>query len=216
MTTKVLVIAKPDLVIRRGPGAKMLRGFMERTGCRITASSKMQISKELADMHYASLKGRPFYPWLMDYITMYDSFVFLMETEKPIAELRDTLGSTMVEKAERVSLRGMYGLAKGMNGMHLSESEEAAKQEVNLWLESSALKEGSIGFDAEAYIGKYIDSPDNTQAIHRLLGDGDEKNKIVAGERNEALYDMLKEEAAEVKHEAVSKLYSVLAESLKS
>lgn len=193
----------------------MLKGFLELTGCKVIASSKMRISKELAGKHYASLEGRSFYPWLMDYITMHESVAYIMETGRPVAEIRNVLGSTMVEKAAGDSLRGMYGLANGMNGLHLSESEEVAKEEVDLWLSDGALKEGSIGFDTDAYISKYIRAPDNTRAIHTMLGDSEEKRKVVNTERNDALYSMLNEEAVGVDRDAVDKLYKMLVASLR-
>ena len=208
------MIAKPDLVIRRGPGARMLKGFLERTGCKITAARKMRINEELADKHYAALRGKSFYPWLIGYISIYDSFAFIMETDRPVAELRDILGSTMVEKAKSDSLRGEYGLANGMNGIHLSESEEVAKAEVGLWVSSGALKEGNIDFDANGYIGRYQNAPDNTRAIHDMLNNTEEKSRALQEERNGAFYNMLKEEAVDVDNETFDKFYAVLIYSL--
>ncbi|HQA67762.1 MAG TPA: nucleoside-diphosphate kinase, partial [Aggregatilineales bacterium] len=64
---RTLVLIKPDGV-QRGLIGEIISRF-ERRGLRLVAMKFMQISRELAERHYAEHEGKPFYPGLLDYIT---------------------------------------------------------------------------------------------------------------------------------------------------
>ncbi len=61
-----LVLVKPDGVQRALVGEVISR--LERRGLRLVAAKFMQVSRELAESHYAVHKGKPFYDGLIDYI----------------------------------------------------------------------------------------------------------------------------------------------------
>lgn len=62
-----LVLVKPDGVQRGLVGEVVSR--LERRGLRLVAAKFMQVSKSLAEEHYAIHKGKPFYDGLIAYIT---------------------------------------------------------------------------------------------------------------------------------------------------
>ncbi|HON68753.1 MAG TPA: nucleoside-diphosphate kinase, partial [Phycisphaerae bacterium] len=64
---RTLIILKPDCVQRRLIGTVIQR--FEQKGLTIAAMKLMQITRELAEQHYAVHKGKPFYPGLIEYIT---------------------------------------------------------------------------------------------------------------------------------------------------
>lgn len=212
--SKILVIAKPDLVIRRGPGAKMLREFFAFMKSRVVASNKVKIGEELAKEHYVHLKDKPFFRWIIRYITSYDAFVFVVESEVQVEKTREILGNTFVEKANENSLRGKYGLTAGMNGLHVSESQEMADREIRLWEEHGVLHEGVLNFNAEEYITKYADGMDNTQEIHRILRDVKGKESVDST-ATMALHDKIKEEANDISRDVLERFYGIFLETLK-
>ena len=61
-----LVLVKPDGVQRALVGEVISR--LERRGLRLVAAKFMQVSRELAETHYAIHKGKPFYDGLIAYI----------------------------------------------------------------------------------------------------------------------------------------------------
>ena len=64
---KTLIILKPDAVQRQLMGRIIAR--LEDKGLQIVAAKFMQISRPLAEKHYAVHKGKPFYDGLLQYIT---------------------------------------------------------------------------------------------------------------------------------------------------
>ena len=65
---KTLIILKPDAV-QRGLIGKII-SRLEDKGLTIQAMKLMHISRELAERQYAPHKGKPFYPGLIEYITV--------------------------------------------------------------------------------------------------------------------------------------------------
>ena len=61
---QTFVMVKPDGVQRGLVGEIMLR--LERRGLKLIAAKFMQVSRDLAEMHYAVHKGKPFYEGLSD------------------------------------------------------------------------------------------------------------------------------------------------------
>ena len=59
---KTLIILKPDCVQRRLVGSVIQR--FENKGLTLAAMKLMQITRELAEQHYAVHQGKPFYPGL--------------------------------------------------------------------------------------------------------------------------------------------------------
>ncbi len=192
----------------------MLKSFMDISKAKIIASKKLVISRELAQKHYKHLSEKPFFDWIIRYITCYDAFAFIIETPVSADEIRSGLGSTMVEKAEKQSLRGKYGLRAGMNGLHVSESETVATEEIKLWEESGALKEGSLQFDVGSYTSEYGNSLDNTSRIHDFFDKLKDKGEIRSKASKEFLYSALKDEAIGVEDHAFDRFFGIFWDML--
>ena len=62
-----LIIFKPDAV-QRGLCGRILTRFEEK-GLQIVGMKLMQIPRELAETHYSSHKGKPFYDGLVGFMT---------------------------------------------------------------------------------------------------------------------------------------------------
>ena len=73
---RTLVILKPDTV-QRGLLGRIIRRFEEK-GLVVAGMKLMQISRDLAERHYAPHKDKPFYPGLIDYITAGPAVVMVL------------------------------------------------------------------------------------------------------------------------------------------
>ena len=210
------MIAKPDLVIRRGAGARMLKSFLAFTAGEITSSSELVIPTKMAEIHYAHVSTRRFYKWLLDYISCYKSHVFTLGTSKSIEEIRNYLGSTIVQSAVPNSLRNTYGLYDGMNGLHVSESLDAAKEEIDNWISFGVLKPGKITSDILSYVNKYIDAPDNSKQIHDLLSDEKRRELLFKGSPKYAnpLFSLIQNEALDIDVASTKRFYDLILEGI--
>ena len=134
---KTLIILKPD-AIQRGLAGRVITRFEEK-GFQIVAMKAMQVSRELAEKHYAVHKGKPFYPRLIEYITASPVVVMVLQAVGGIAVARKMMGATFGSKAEPGSIRGDLSLSNSFNLIHGSDSPEAAAFEIGLYFKPDEL-----------------------------------------------------------------------------
>jgi nucleoside-diphosphate kinase len=132
-----LVLVKPDGVQRALIGEVISR--LERRGLRLVAAKFMQVSRELAETHYAVHKGKPFYDGLISYITSAPVMAMAWEGPSAIAAIRQTMGATRPTEAAPGSLRHDFALEVGRNLTHASDSVENGISEVQLWFKEDEL-----------------------------------------------------------------------------
>jgi nucleoside-diphosphate kinase len=132
-----LVLVKPDGVQRALVGEVISR--LERRGLRLVAAKFVQVSRELAETHYAIHKGKPFYEGLISYITSAPVMAMVWEGPNAIAAIRQTMGSTRPTEAAPGSLRHDFALEVGRNLTHASDSVENGGNEVALWFKPGEL-----------------------------------------------------------------------------
>ena len=132
-----LVLVKPDAVQRGLIGEVIVR--LERRGLRLVAAKFIQVSKELAETHYAIHKGKPFYEGLISYITSAPVMAMVWEGPNAVAAIRQTMGSTRPTEAAPGSVRHDFAIEVGRNLTHASDTVENGAQEVALWFEREEL-----------------------------------------------------------------------------
>ena len=132
-----LVLVKPDGV-QRGLIGEVI-GRLERRGLRLVAAKFLQVGQELAEMHYAIHKGKPFYDGLIGYITSAPVMAMVWEGPSAIAAIRQTMGATRPTEAAPGSIRHDFTLEIGRNLTHASDSIENGEKEVALWFKSTEL-----------------------------------------------------------------------------
>ncbi len=125
---KTLIIVKPDAV-QRGLTGEIIKRFEQR-GLRIIGMKFMQVSRELAEKHYAVHKERPFFGSLVDYIISSPVVVMALEGTDAITAARGTIGATKPSEAGAGTIRGDFGLEIGRNLVHGSDSVENGEIEV--------------------------------------------------------------------------------------
>lgn len=125
---RTLVILKPDTVQRGLVGPILTR--LEQRGLRFVGLKLIQMSWELAEQHYGEHFREKFYPGLIAFITSGPVVVAVVEGNCAIQVVRDTMGKTHPLDSPPGSIRADFGLMKGRNLIHGSDSSESAKKEI--------------------------------------------------------------------------------------
>ena len=136
---RTLVLVKPDGVQRGLVGEVISR--LERRGLRLVAAKFIVVNQELAETHYATHQGKPFYPGLIRYITSAPVMAMVWEGPSAVTAVRQTMGATRPIEAAPGSLRHDFALEVGRNLTHASDSAENGTAEVNLWFRPEELVE---------------------------------------------------------------------------
>jgi nucleoside-diphosphate kinase len=184
-----LVIIKPDGTIRRTVGALVVKALME-CGFRVKAFKEMKVSESLAKLHYDIHKEKPFFPWLVEFISSARVLAMILEADDVIQGVRDALGATFVQKAAPDSLRGKYGIWSGINIAHASDGPETATTEIALWTKEGGLEESEDAEKAaEAYVERYAPANmDLTKEIRDLV-----ESSIDVNDTSTAVLDSLED-----------------------
>ncbi len=209
------VIIKPDGTARRRVSALVLKALMDR-GYKIRAFREMKVPESLAKLHYAVHEEKPFFSWLVDFISSAPVLALIFEADDVIQGVRDTLGATFVQKADPLSLRGKYGIWAGVNIAHASDAPETAIKEIELWSNKGGLEESP---DAEelaiAYIERYRSGDaDYTMKIRDIVKDAIE-NRDISDKVLDSLSELLGMDAKGISPEEISALASVIFEFVK-
>jgi nucleoside-diphosphate kinase len=197
MVEESLLVLKPDAVLRRFVGLETLKILLSK-GFAITAFKEMIASDQLAREHYAVHEGKPFYDWLVRFITSGPVVAMRVEGKNVIQQIRTMLGSTFAHKAEPNTIRGKYGIYGGVNVAHASDGEQTATDELSLWEREVGLRRNppkSVANQVQAYIRDYESKKfhDHTQELRAICiglaagkvdGDkgGNELSKLLNGE----------------------------------
>jgi len=134
---QTLVIVKPDGV-QRGLVGKILVRFEER-GLKIVALKMVQVSRDLAEKHYAVHKGKFFYEGLVSYISASPVVSMVLEGHEAISVVRAIVGATKPWEAAAGTIRGDFGLNTQKNLVHASDSPETAAREIALYFEADEM-----------------------------------------------------------------------------
>ncbi|MCY4146439.1 MAG: nucleoside-diphosphate kinase [Chloroflexi bacterium] len=134
---RTLIIVKPD-AMQRGLAGEVIKRFEQR-GLKIIGMKLLQISRDLAERHYAVHRERPFFGGLVDYITSAPVVVIALEGTDAVSAARMTIGATKPSAAAAGTIRGDYGLEIGRNLVHGSDSAENGEVEVANFFADSEL-----------------------------------------------------------------------------
>jgi nucleoside-diphosphate kinase len=145
-----LVLLKPDAV-QRGIIGEVI-SLISQSGAKLIGAKVVNVSKELAEKHYSTLKQRKpeAYENTIKYITggFHSSNVIALaySGENIIEKIREICGPTHPEKANPLTIRGKYGRIHSSTGlienvMHASDSESNAENEIKLWFSPDELTE---------------------------------------------------------------------------
>lgn len=126
-----LVLVKPDGV-RRGLVGEVTKRLESKT-LTLAAVRMLEITKELAEEHYAEHVDKPFFSELVTFISSGPVVAMAVEGEGAISAVRELMGATNPTEATPGTIRGDFGLAITENIVHGSDSAASAKRELHLF-----------------------------------------------------------------------------------
>ena len=134
---KTLVLVKPDGV-RRGLSGEIIARF-ENRGLQIVALKLMQISRTMAEKHYAEHVGKPFFDSLVEFITSGPVVAMVVKGDHAIRAVRAMMGATNPLEAVPGTIRGDFALVMSENVIHGSDGAESAAREIDAFFASTEI-----------------------------------------------------------------------------
>ena len=131
---ETLVLVKGDGVQRKLVGEIIRR--IEAKGLDIGEMKLMDVSRELAEEHYAEHREKPFFEELVEFITSIPVVAMRIRGEGAIKAMRTLMGATNPADAAPGTIRGDLALSMPDNLVHGSDSPESAQRELGLFFGS--------------------------------------------------------------------------------
>ena len=128
------MLVKGDGVRRRLIGEIIRR--IENKGLDIYALQLMNVSRGLAEEHYAEHRDKPFFEELVEFITSTPVVAMRVRGEGAIKVMRNLMGATNPAEAAPGTIRGDLALSLPDNLVHGSDSPESARREIELFFGS--------------------------------------------------------------------------------
>ena len=143
-----LLIFKPDSAYRLSARAGIWGWLASERDWRIASLDWFQPPAALIESHYDFLQGRPFFPWLVDFMSALPVIVGrVTASDESLKRMRHDLGETQIAKSRPGSLRERYGIFGGLNCLHLSDAPETGAAEVKRWSDFVQLDEVKVHLD---------------------------------------------------------------------
>jgi nucleoside-diphosphate kinase len=195
---RALFFLKPDAVVRRHVGAKVLSRVVA-LGCIPKVFVSLRPSRQfLEEKHYYMHKGKPFFDWLLNYITSESLIVTILEGNNIIPKIRQALGPATVERAvleSPSSIRAQYGMFRGVNLAHASDSESSALHEVGTWCSNFSLRDDDQALETlEDYVSRNSECEFVESVLYRRIAEQLENRTMSRGEAKERIFTLLKRE----------------------
>ena len=143
---RTFVLVKPDGV-QRGLIGEIIARF-ERKGLKVVGLRMLDVSRTLAEQHYAVHAGKQFYAGLVDFIVSGPVAAVVLEGPDAIATVRRMIGRTMPNEAEPGTIRGDLGISGLRNLVHASDAADTAAAELALWFGPAAMVDYGRAIDA--------------------------------------------------------------------
>jgi nucleoside-diphosphate kinase len=158
-----LVIFKPDAAYRLAARAGIWGWLASEREWKVESLTWFQPSAGLIEDHYDFLKGRPFFGWLVDFMTALPMPVGRVSASADALErMRHDLGETRIQQSRPGSLRERYGIFGGINCLHLSDAPETGSSEVSRWAKFVQLDKIDAGLEVDS------EKPDHTFHLRSL------------------------------------------------
>lgn len=125
---RTFAIIKPDAV--EADHIDAIVEMIEDNGFDILAGEECELERSEAEQFYAIHKERPFFGELVDYMTSGPVVLLVLEKENAVEDWRKLMGATDPKKADKGTIRALYGTSIGANATHGSDSVENAAIEI--------------------------------------------------------------------------------------
>ena len=158
-----LLIFKPDAAYRLAARAGIWRWLSTEREWKVESLDWFQPPASLIENHYDFLQGRPFFQWLVDFMTALPVAVGrVTASAESLMQMRYDLGETQIAKSRPGSLREHYGIFGGLNCLHLSDAPETGDAEVKRWSQFVQLDAVKVRLEDKS------EKPDHTYHLRSL------------------------------------------------
>ena len=108
----------------------------EENGLKVEQARIEHLDKEICEKFYFEHKGRPFYDELLNFVTEAPVMLMILSGEDAVKKNRKIMGDTDPEKADKGTIRNLFGESIGKNAVHGSDSPLSAKREIELFFKN--------------------------------------------------------------------------------
>lgn len=130
MKKHTLLLIKPNATKKHQIGA--ILKMVEENGFEIDKLKLFYMDSDLADQFYAEHIGKGFFSDLKDFMMSGKIVGAQLSREDAVLKLRELVGNTDSTKAALGTIRAIYGISKGENAVHASDSDASAERELKL------------------------------------------------------------------------------------
>lgn len=109
---------------------------IEEAGFRIIALKLVELTRSQAGQFYEMHIGKPFYNSLVEFMSSGPIIAAILEKENAVESFRTFIGATDPAKAEKGTIRNIYGINLTENAVHGSDSDDSAVREGNFFFSS--------------------------------------------------------------------------------
>ncbi len=181
-----LLVFKPDAAYRLAARAGLWSWLATERNWKIESLDWFQPPVALIESHYDFLQGRPFFPWLVDFMTALPLIVGRVTASgDALKQMRYDLGETRIAQSRPNSLRERFGIFGGLNCLHLSDAPETGAAEVEKWSNVVQLKQIKVELETTA------SRPDHTYRLRSLA------TQVASGFHVELASQVFREQLAE-------------------
>lgn len=128
---RTFAMIKPDAVAAKNSGK--IIDMIEANGFTIVGMKKTTLDKKKAEEFYAVHKERPFFGELVSFVTSGPVILLALQKDNAVKAWRDLMGATDSRKADKGTVRNLFGTDIGKNATHGSDAQETAKVELALF-----------------------------------------------------------------------------------
>lgn len=132
---KTLAMIKPDAISQMGTIIDMI----QQDGFIICQAKMVQLSRAEASHFYAEHSSKPFFPYLLEFVTSGPVIAMELKGENAVTKWRNLLGPTdsaTARKEKPVSVRAKFGTDNTKNAAHGSDSDISAEREIDFFFGS--------------------------------------------------------------------------------
>jgi nucleoside-diphosphate kinase len=119
-----LTMIKPD-AMQKGYMGKILDTIIQG-GFTVAAMKMVHLSQEQAGKFYRVHQERPFYKDLVTFMSSGPIIAAVLQKDNAVQAFRNLIGATDPSKADKGSVRNLYGSSIQANAVHGSDSDENA------------------------------------------------------------------------------------------
>ena len=128
MTGKLtFTMIKPSAVAAGHAGD--ILAMIEKAGFRLVAMKLIHLSRHQAGLFYAEHNGKSFYEDLTRFMSSGPIIAAIIAKDDAVAEFRKLIGATDPAKAEKGTVRNLYGKSITENAVHGSDADATAERE---------------------------------------------------------------------------------------